>query len=426
MLNISKLWQDLLYNQSQLKKLETGQYLTDTDNDNYKYIKDKFFLYESDDKAQLLNVGSGLFTTIPDIFAFYVGTPDIDLWCQIDDFQRDLITLGFCTIWMERVDGKLQMVYQPAKNYRNEDGIDKISRLYMDDDEVYYVLVQSYLVWTIENKLYRMNGISLTGWTEVMLDAIPQTAWLLPIVQTGLDTPALIVVEDSEYSMTYKIRPIIYGIDRQIVMNHTQYLKNVDSFIIFKGIKRPQKLLDDYNKGKRIDFSQIGRIVNWDENSSIEFIDNINSLIETSIKDMDNEIRRISAMTTIPIEFLGLDSNEWAVGAWSRTLRHWAFMKKVSYYRDLFDEAFNKFIELAKLKDTTYTRPDVFAKTDTELVEELKTAREIKVISLFNAIKKYNNFTDEEAQVEYDQIQSEDWSTEEIPQEEDLPNNQDT
>jgi hypothetical protein len=62
--------------------------------------------------------------------------------------------------------------------------------------------------------------------------------------------------------------------------------------------------LEDYNRGKRIDFSQIGRIINADENGAVEFVNNVNELIKTSIEDMDNAIRRISSMTTVPIEFL--------------------------------------------------------------------------------------------------------------------------
>jgi hypothetical protein len=72
MLNISKQAQDLLFAQSQLKKLETGDYLKDINNENFKYIKSKFFLYENIDKVKLLNIGSGLFTTVADVFAFYV------------------------------------------------------------------------------------------------------------------------------------------------------------------------------------------------------------------------------------------------------------------------------------------------------------------------------------------------------------------
>lgn len=407
MLNISKYWQDVLFDQAQNKKLETGEYLTDTNNDNYKYIKDKFFLYEDDAKVQLLNIGSGLFTTIADVFAFYVWNPSIELDVTMDLFVRDMVSVWFCTMWMEREWGKLKLVYQPAKNYWNENGIDKISRLYIDDNEQYYVLVQSYYVWYIENKLYKMPYASLTGGSEVPLDTIPQTAGLLDIVQTGLKVPALIVVWDNPISTLAKVKPLVYAIDRQIVMNHTQYLQNVESFVIFKGIKRPQKLLDEYNKWHRINFSQIGRIINWDENSTVEFVNNVNSLIDTAIKDMDNYTRRICAMTTIPVEFMWLESNEWAIGQWSRTLRHWAFMKKVKYYRDLLDEAIQEYLELANI-DETYTRWDIFVKTDKELADELKVAREIKIISQYNAIKKYNNYTEEEAIEEQLLIEEED------------------
>lgn len=404
MLNISTQDQQLLYKQSQLKKLETNQYLVDVDNENYKYIKSKFFQYELDEKCKLLNIGSWLFSTISDVFAFYTGNPSYDFGVQMVDFVRDMVSLWFCTIWLERVDGKLNMIYQPAKNYWYENGIHKISRLYIDDKNNIYVLIQEYPVGQIINKLYLTSNGSLSSWTEVWLDTIPQTAGLLPVMETGLSVPALLVVEDSAISLVEKIKPLVYAVDRQVVMNHTQYLQNLESFILFKNIKRPQKLLDEYEKGKRIDFSAVGRILNWWDDSSIEFINNVNSLISESMKDSDNNIRRISSTTTLPIEFLWLDSNEWAVGEGSRTLRHWAFMKRVEYIRDQLDEALMLFLELSWEKEANYTRPDVFAKSDKDLVDEIAIARENKLISLVNAIKKYNNYTDEEAQNEYDTI----------------------
>lgn len=54
-----------------------------------------------------------------------------------------------------------------------------------------------------------------------------------------------------------------------------------------------------------------------------------------------------------------------------------------------------------------YTRPDVFAKSSKELAEELATARTANIISQYNAIKEYNGYTDDEAQAEYERIQSE-------------------
>lgn len=78
-------------------------------------------------------------------------------------------------------------------------------------------------------------------------------------------------------------------------------------------------------------------------------------------------------------------------------------MKKVEYIRDILDEAFMEFMRLDNNNDT-YTRPDVFAKSDKELVEELQMARTANIISQYNAIKKYGNYTDEEAKAEYDII----------------------
>lgn len=214
------------------------------------------------------------------------------------------------------------------------------------------------------------------------------------------------VVKDSDYSMIEKIKSLVYAIDRQIVMNHTQYLQNVESFILFKNVKRPQKLLDQHNSWKRVDFSEVGRIQNWWQDSSIEFVNNVNSLIDVAIKDTDNHIRRISSMTTVPIEFLWLDSNDGAIGVWSRTLKHGAFIKKVEYIRDILDQAFMEFLALDNTEEQ-YTRPDVFAKSSKELAEELATARTANIISQYNAIKEYNGYTDDEAQAEYERIQSE-------------------
>jgi hypothetical protein len=164
--------------------------------------------------------------------------------------------------------------------------------------------------------------------------------------------------------------------------------------------------LDDYNEGKRVNFSQIWRIINGNEDSSIEFVNNINSLIDKAIIDEENNIRRISSISCVPIEFLWLENNEGAIWMGSRSLRHGAFIKKIEYYRWLFDEAISLFLELKK-QDEPYTRPDVFAKSDTELVNELSTARTAWIISKYNAIKKYNDYTDEETLNELELINNE-------------------
>jgi hypothetical protein len=46
-------------------------------------------------------------------------------------------------------------------------------------------------------------------------------------------------------------------------------------------------------------------------------------------------------------------------------------------------------------------------KSDKELIEELKIAQEIKALSQFEIIKRYNDYTDKETEAEMVQIESE-------------------
>jgi len=82
-------------------------------------------------------------------------------------------------------------------------------------------------------------------------------------------------------------------------------------------------------------------------------------------------------------------------------------MKKVQYYRDLLDEALLDFLELIKAKNDTYHWEDIFAKSSSDLADELKVAREALIISQYNAVKQYGNYTDEETQEEMDRIDEE-------------------
>ncbi len=413
-LNISLYDQNQLFNQSQSKSLQNNTYLTNTSNENYKYIKDKFFYTEDDDKAQLLNVGSGIFSSVSDTISYYVWTPTTELKLELDQYVEDYVALWFATIWLYREDWVLKTDYQPAKNYWNDNWVDKILRLYVREDtntQELYMLVTEYGIWYIENKLYKLTWSSYESDTEVELNTLPQTKDLKPRVDTKLDISALVVVKDDEreqfpISILDKIKSLVYTVDRSIVMQHVQFLQNVESFVLFKGIRRPEKLLKEYDAGKKIDFSMVGRVVNWEEWSSIEFINNTNDLIKQSIEENENNIRRISAMTDIPVEFLWLESTDWAIGANSRAMKHWAFIKRIQWIRELFDKYIGIILEAGKY-ETEYTRPDVIAKSDSELAEELKTAREIMIISQFEAIKKYNGYNDEQAQTELDKINNE-------------------
>lgn len=398
--------QQQLFIHAELKKLEEWTYLQDVTNENFAFIKGKFFPFDSDDKAKLLNVGSGVFETVTGTIASYVGNIDIEVGMNFDELVKDMMTIGFGVYSIERVNWKYSFVNQPAQNYVYEDGIDKMFRFYQNDKE-YFMLVQEFGVWYIANTLYKIKSFDVIEWVEISLDSIPQTRGLQSLVRTNLPVPAIFTIYDGQPSVIEKIKPIVYALDRQIVMWHTQFLQNVDSFILMKNIILPQKQVQNYNEGKIINFNEIGRVVQGaEDNASIEFVNNVNSLIKDCFVENQNFVRRVSAITTISIDFFGLDTNDWAIGEGSRTLKQGTFIKRIQAIRDTIDKSLK--ISLAIIGITEqYKRPDIFAKSSQELADELATARSAKLISLYNAIKTYNNFTDEEAQKEYDLILSE-------------------
>lgn len=407
MLKLTPNEQDLLYTQAELKKLEDNSYLEDEKNENFQYIKGKFFANESTDKAKLLNVWSWIFGTVPNVYAWYTGNPSYDFWMNLREVVEDLTTLWFFTFAIQRVNGQLQLVYQPAKGYLYKDWKDNIIRFYTDDAGKFYFLMQEYGYGYIKNTLYSTPSQYVINGTEVPLDTIPQTKWMLPVIKTGIEWSALIIGVDQLPSITQRIKNMVYAIDRHIVMNHTQYLENVESFVLLKNINLPQKHIKNYQDGKKISFSDLWRIVQGTEDSAIEFVKNGNDLIDKCIEDNQNFVRRVSSITAIPPEFLGLETTDGAIWAWSRTLKQWSFIKKIQSIRDIIDIAIGQAMELMGI-DEQYTRPDIFAKSSQELATELQTARSAKLISLYNAIKEYNDYTDEETELEQKRIQEED------------------
>lgn len=410
---LKKSIQDKLAAQSKLKGLETNEYLTDTLNENFLYIKDKFFKNETETKAKLLNVGSWIFGCVSSTYAGYIGTPEgIEWWTTFTNFSEDLISLWFCVIILEKIDNKYTLSYMPARSYVNIDGVHTMVVSYKDvDTSKTYILIQKYLPWEVISELHEcVVSWSLNELSKVPLDTIPETAGLEENIRTGVDVPTLFLVKNRKWSLLEEIKHNVYAIDRHIVMQHTQYIQNAESFILFKNITRPQKLLTEYEWGVQLDYASIGRIVSWEDDSAIEFVSNTNELIQTVIEDNDNFIRRISAITSLPVEFLGLESKEGAIGLWSRTLRHWSFMKTIEEYRGLFDKTLESIKKI--MKQEQYSRPDVFPKSDKELADELVVARQERLISHLKAIQKYNKYTEKEAEVELERINKETLPTE--------------
>jgi hypothetical protein len=71
----------------------------------------------------------------------------------------------------------------------------------------------------------------------------------LPIINTGLDVPAIFTTElnelDGIQSELDKVKNLVYSLDRKAVMFETQFLGQVDQYKIFENIQIPDSAITD-------------------------------------------------------------------------------------------------------------------------------------------------------------------------------------
>ena len=413
----------LLQLQAGKKKLPTNEYLTDTNNENFKYIKSKFFFGEKNEKVQLLNTGSGLFSSICTTISSFVGSPVIDLDFPTKLLVTDYLNLWYATFSFERdIEWEISIKYLPAEQYIRKDGKDCIVRLYYDYDDSWvvvktYYLITSYSGGIIENNLYEAQLYSYTSLKEVPLDTIWITSNLQKIINTWVEKCFFLVKDDEQeqfpFSLVDTVKNIVYSIDRKIVMFDCQFIQNTESFVMMKWIRIPRKLLTDYDDWKKIDFSSIGRYITWEADSSIEFVNNKNELITQAIEYEKEQIKKISSITSVPLDFLWQNESG-SIWKESRTIIHGAFIRKIEQIRELFDKYIIEMLKQFESEGikTEYTWNDIFVKDASDILDELKKARDLQLISQFTAIKKYTNQSDEEIQNELSII-SQEWSSQE-------------
>ena len=78
--------------------------------------------------------------------------------------------------------------------------------------------------------------------------------------------------------------------------------------------------------------------------ASIEYVVNSNPMIEKAMEFIDRDIRRISAISKVPLDYLGVSSSDGAIGAESRNAKNAIFFAKVTNIRDTIAKVYNDLI----------------------------------------------------------------------------------
>lgn len=399
-----------LTSQEQKKKLSTWEYLDDLNNENFKYVADKFFKKETDEKKRTLNVWSGVFETITWVYSSFVGNPlfpvNINLKLAVDDF----VTFGYACLSVERVDNEWSVVCLPTESHIRLEWVDYIYRAYkkiVDNKTQYYYLETSYNGGTITNTLYRADGI-LTAFKQVPLDTVEETRWLQDVIATGLDQCFWKVYNaDDQVSIIDKIKKLVYSLDRKAVMFDTQFLQNVESFVLVKGIDLPNSVKKSYSEWNPVDFASLGRYITTTADGGMEFVENTNNLIKDAMWYEQTQLKKISSITWVPIDYLWWDGTAWAIWEWSRQLLHWLLIKRITEIRSIFDTVLQEILNSLTWVVDQYTRPDIYPTDSKDILDEVTVALNSWIISRHTAMRRYLDLTDEEVEIEKQRIDSE-------------------
>jgi len=388
-----------------LKTYSDNSYVQDVTNSNFLRIKERFF-NNSEENTYLLNVGSWLFTAISTTIWYYFDEPDMDIetgWLY--DAVMDYVALWFCVLWIERIGWEEKIIRLSAYNYIKDNWKHKIVTQYQqlkDNGQTYYYLLeQIYSIWYIENKLYKLRGNSdFSEAKQVELTELEETRWMSPIIETWLESEWIYIIWDLHQSSIFnKVTNLVYSIDRKIVMFETQFLQNVESYVLFSWITFSDEEISSW----KLDIKNKRHIAVEDPAADIKFVENTNQLVKTAIDYNNTQIRQVSSITKIPLRFLWVDEVDGSSGRNARLITQWAFIKYIEWLRDTFTITFIQILkDLGKNETVNFT--DVIIKDSLELAEELSVARASQLISRFKAIKEYQKINSEDAKVEEELI----------------------
>jgi hypothetical protein len=177
-----------------LKSIIEDSYLNDPNNENFIWIRDRYFDWDNN-KTKLLTVSSGLGKSIGDTIAYYTWCPSIEYDIDWNNIVLDYEALGYFIIWLFRENSKLGIKYISSDCFTEEWGEYRTYTFYtvpstnaLSKTE-YYVLENKYLDWYNENNLYKVSSFkditsTITPNKKVPLDTITQTQYLQDIENT--------------------------------------------------------------------------------------------------------------------------------------------------------------------------------------------------------------------------------------------------
>lgn len=408
-----------LYELDTFHQMLSDDYLTNEDNIQTKFVLDQFFNLKDNAKAKqrlaLLNLSYSLPSLITEKFADYVGQPITILNVDLDDYISAFIWGGFSIFIPRLVDGVFMVDYASPDEYiLEDDGSERLLTYYeiwdKADKKTTYILEQIYVKNVVTRTLYEVSGTSnrktySVDGKIVPLTTIHATENLLPSeIIPKIDFSPLVKVHNRKLkgvkygtSEIRKVRSLISSIEIEAVNIQDQFLKHLQAKL---ALPNSAMKLDKDGQANIRDLEVFGMEVG---DTLPAFIVNSNPLIDKSFEQIENFLRQICAILTIPTEFMGLKDGGSAESADTKKIRLVSFIKKVEKIRSRFESGLNQINVIRELwtgkteEQFNISWPSIFPDDPQVLATELQTAQDAKLISNIKAIMKFQNLNEEDA-----------------------------
>jgi hypothetical protein len=418
-----------LYELETFHTMLSDDYLSNKDNLQTDFILDQFFKETDRVKAlkrlKLLNISYSLPSLITEKFSDYVGDATTTLDLDLDDYISAFIWGGYAVFIPRLVDGIFYVDYcSPDEYVIEDDGTERLLtyyQVYDSQDKVKtYVLEQIYAGNKVVRKLYELQkmanykNFALEG-TLVPLTTIAPTADLdqfetLP----NIDFSPLVKVHNRKLvgrkygtSEIRKVRSLISSIEIEAVNIQDQFLKHLQA-----KLAMPKSAMKVDKEGN-VNIRELEAYGMETGDTLPQFIVNSNPMIDKAFDQIEDFLRQICAILTIPTEFMGLKDGGSAESADTKKIRLVSFIKKVEKIRSKFEDGLKQIDQIRTLwtgqADTQFKIdwPAIFPDDPAELANQLSVAQDARLISNVHAIMRYNNMSEEDAKKEQEEINKE-------------------
>lgn len=413
---------------SKNKELIDWTYLNKTYNENFREIVEHLYPGKQE-RAMLLNPGSYIWNIVWDKIKNFVWSPIIDPSLNIN---FDIVVESILTRWeilLKYVnDWAWEWTLQPvrAETYWEDWGKEKIARIYQVYNETLikwiaptnYLYVQTYDGRVLTNELFKLGATDfLSQWDPVPLDTVYELS-KLPKVQIIENMPRLVEVLDvSDIPLMRTIKSIMYSIDRKLAEAEKHFNDYSEQFKLFQNIEIPKNAIESVDWGKVINWDKLWKVVRtqddlwvWD----IKIIKNWNELLDKALERVDKQIRQVSAITDIPLEYFGFDTTR---DSWSwKEVWNANLFKRIQWYRDKIEKTLiNCYNFLDKNNSSTIDRsiiwPAIIKMSEADILNKQVIMVQNHLTSLKKAIMAAHNCSEKTAEEILEEIKQDqtDW-----------------